>query len=233
MPLSKIQNQISWLALLLLGGDIFFIGLHGLGYFYLPFSIEILSLESDRSLPEFFQYFKEFFAAIMFWLLARRSKDRAYLSICILFTYVLLDDAFSFHERVGLFLGDALSLKDGFIRANDIGELLVSAISGFFIFGFIGYQYIRSNTYFRHVVHEVVILFGLLAFFGVGVDMLHSACMHIRYIAQLLAMLEDGGEMLTVSLIAAYALLLYQTWPREEPLFSLAISRFVKRGISK
>ena len=211
----------------------FFIGLDVLGHFYSPLAIKILSVESDRSVPEFFQYLKELFVAVMFWRLSSRSKDRSYWSICILFAYIFVDDAFSFHENVGFFLGEALHLKDGVIDAKDVGELLVSAISGVFIFGFIGWRYFRSNTYFRNVVHDVLILFAGLAFFGVVVDTVHSASRGMDYLPQILGLIEDGGEMIMVSLMAIYALLLYRVWPREEPLFSRAIFLSVKRKFLK
>lgn len=50
----------------------------------------------------------------------------------------------------------------------------------------------------------MVVAIVVLGFFGVGVDLLHQA-LHATSLEFLLELLEDGGELLVVSFIAAWA----------------------------
>ena len=54
----------------------------------------------------------------------------------------------------------------------------------------------------RVFTRRLALLFGLLVVFGLGVDALHSAVSAVPF-TSLLAVPEDGGELLAVSLICA------------------------------
>jgi len=71
--------------------------------------------------------------------------------------------------------------------------------------------YVRGSGAFKQVTRHLLLLLLTLAFFGIFVDMLHSAvkmakmAWKVRY---LLGVVEDGGEMVVMSFIAWYVFLL-------------------------
>ena len=121
------------------------------------------------------------------------------MSWSVLFIYLLLDDSLIIHEKFGGYLAKYLDFQPMFyLRAEDFGELSVSILFGFLLFTFIGASYVFSGQIERHVSKHLFILIIFLAFFGVLVDMLHVA---IPWGKTIFGFIEDGGEMLVISII--------------------------------
>jgi hypothetical protein len=129
-----------------------------------------------------------------------------YIGWAVVFAFLLFDDAFQFHERFGEWLGAQYALPVAFgLRPDDIGELLfASAIGGLTVL-LIGFGFWRGDAAARTVSRDTALLVGVLAGLGVGVDILHVITyFKAPLLAQFLLILEDGGEMLVVTAIAAY-----------------------------
>ena len=94
------------------------------------------------------------------------------------------------------------------LRAVDIGELLASAAAGAMLAvgsrGPISAEPAHSGESSRHLL----ILLGVLVFFGVAVDMVHGALDPAGWGEEALVIMEDGGELVAVSFINWYAFLL-------------------------
>lgn len=194
------------LLLLLIAADLAFIGLHVL---YVETSLlqgRPFSLEADNGLPEAFQYVKQFWIALCMVTLFRRTREVVYLGWTVVFAFLLLDDAFQFHESFGQWLGSRYSVPVAFgLRPDDIGELLFASFIGGVTVLLIGFGYWRGNADARTVSRDTAFLVVVLAALGVGVDVLHVITyFKAPMLGQLLLILEDGGEMLVVSAIAAY-----------------------------
>lgn len=194
------------LLLLLLAADVAFIVLHVVSVETSWLRGRPFSLEQDNGLPEAFQYVKQFWIALCMLTLFRRTREVVYLGWVVVFGFLLLDDAFQFHEHVGQWLGQTYSLPVAFgLRPDDIGELLFAAFIGLVTALLIGFGFWHGDHDARIVTRDTAMLVVVLAVFGVGCDILHVIA-HFKgsLTAQLLLILEDGGEMIVVSIIAAY-----------------------------
>lgn len=194
------------LLLLLLAADLAFIVLHVIYVETSWLRGRPFSLEQDNGLPEAFQYVKQFWIALCMLALFRRTRELVYAGWLLVFTFLLFDDAFQIHEHLGKWLGEKYSLWAVFgLRPDDIGELLFALFVGVLSALLIGFGFWRGDRDARAVSRDTAMLVVVLAVFGVGVDILHViAYFKGSLSAQLLLIVEDGGEMVVVSVTAAY-----------------------------
>lgn len=195
-------------SVLLLVGDAAFVALHILNHFFLPAGkSSFFYLGHDRGVAEFYQYIKYIWVVLLLTLLAYRSRQYSFLFWCPVFIYLLIDDAVGVHESVGAAIAHRLEMEPLFgLRLQDYGELLVSAGAGFIVLTPVVLAMIKGTPQFRKASLDFICLIGLLAFFGVFVDMLHIALPVERVGKFVLGIIEDGGEMISGSLLVAYAL---------------------------
>ena len=194
------------LLLLLIAADLAFIFLHVL---YVETSLlrgRPFSLEADNGVPEAFQYVKQFWVALCMGLMFRRARQVVYIGWTIVISFLLLDDAFQVHERIGEWLGQQYALPGAFgLRPDDIGELLFAAFVGGIAALLVGFGFWRGNADARIISRDMIIMVIVLAGLGVGVDLLHViSYFKAPLLAQFLLIFEDGGEMLVVSCMVAY-----------------------------
>lgn len=194
------EREAPRFLLLLLLGDLFFVVLHIINEYTLQTSL--LDITADRKLPEFFQYFK--FLAICLFL--KRAADRRgqwqFYSWILFFTYLLLDDSMKIHEKCGKLLTKLPDLEPLFgLDMHNFGELAVSLIAGSILIIPLIWAYLSGTSAFRAISHRLVVLIGILVFFGVAVDNFSLFRTDFRLAGELI---EDGGEMLAVSVIDWY-----------------------------
>lgn len=203
-----ISSKAKTLLLSLLAVDVVFVSLH---FLHLKGFVigDVFSLERDRGYSEFFQYAKLLLIAVLLFSLLRKTKAAGYALWSLLFFYLLLDDAFSLHETLGGYVASSFAYVPAFgLRAQDFGELTVSFFVAVVFLVPIALLCRRGFDEFRQASKHLVVLLVALAFFGIFVDMLHVAIdMHWK-ITFLLGVVEDGGEMLVISLMACYVFLL-------------------------
>ncbi len=160
----------------------------------------IFSITQDRSIGEYFQYFKEITICLLLLVMAIRNKS--FLGWSILFLYFFADDMFSIHEILGLRISKSLSFPSLFgLRPEDLGELTVSAIAGVIIFGLIAYGYLNDKKIANR--SKIILLFAMVLFlvvFGVGIDMF-DVLFNNFIVKGLLSAFEDFGEMIIMSII--------------------------------
>jgi len=92
------------------------------------------------------------------------------------------------------------------LRPQDFGELAVSALAASAALILLAIAYVAWSALFRGVTHRVVLLIALLVFFGVAVDTTHVALTDSSAMNRALAVIEDDGEMIVVSVLCWYAL---------------------------
>jgi hypothetical protein len=189
------------LLFFLVSADLIFIVLHVL-YIKHVLANPLLSIEMDRGYAEVYQYIKEFWIVLMLLVMAIRTKHLVYIAWSSLFMYFLLDDSLKIHEKLGGYLIQYYEFNPAFnLRTIDYAEICVSILFGTVLFLFIFLSYIISNSVQKTISRNIFILVLLLAFFGVVVDMLHVA---IPWWKLKLGIIEDGGEMLSMSIIVWY-----------------------------
>jgi hypothetical protein len=189
------------LLILLIAADVSFIVLHLFHTYTILLPDNLFSIGQDRGYGEFFQYTKELWVAILLFLLGLRKRKFLYIIFAFLFLYFLIDDALEVHERFGAFLSDFLNFQPNLgLRAIDFGELAVSIFFGALFFIAIGITHHQSDSSARTVSKYLIILIVLLALFGVVMDMLEIIVEH-AVVNPILVMIEEGGEMLVMSMI--------------------------------
>ena len=188
---------------MLVAVDLLFLAVHAVHVYtpYLPSPLN--SLERDRGHAEYFQYVKLYWLVILFAVLALRERALVHGAWAAVFAYLLADDAFSIHETYGARVTDALGLGAPLgLNATDLGELVVTGAAGGLLLLLVGSTYLAADDRALRRSRVVLALLAGLAFFGVVVDMVHSAVRETA-LAHPLGTLEDAGEMLVVSVILA------------------------------
>lgn len=207
VPQSKIPYYFTSFSLtfllILVGIDFVFMVLHAmksLGFITDP----NVSVTKNWGYPEIFQYLKAgFVAACFFWLGSNYKRPQLY-SWAVVFLYVLLDDSVEIHEYLGYHAGTILESAD-IPGGKTLGELLIFGLLGLIIFIPLFYYYFRSgHRELKILSQDLFMLFVAMLFFGIGVDVLHDMTETGTVLNGILGLVEDGGEMLVMSLITWY-----------------------------
>ncbi len=199
-----LKDNSTRLLCLFLATDLLFIIIH-LFYSYGDFiSNSAFSLAQERGYAEIFQYIKEYWIALLLGVLAVKQRSVLYLGWSLLFFYLLLDDSLTIHETLGENASIRLGLQPMFnLQAKDFGEVLVSVCVGLFFLVFLGIAYRFAKRIPRETSKYLIIMLFVLAAFGIAVDVVHSM-LRFTFLEPLLAMLEDAGEMIVMSVIAGF-----------------------------
>jgi hypothetical protein len=169
----------------------------------------LFSLATDAGYPELFQYIKEYWIAIALFSVCWRTREGIYGTWALLFTYLLCDDALQIHEKVGEAVARRWNYSPGV--GLTLGELSISVVVGSAFLVLITYFYLRCSHSARNVSKDLALLLGLLVFFGVFVDMVSIVIGDLRGLpVRGVITIEDGGEMITMSMIAGYVVRLLE-----------------------
>jgi hypothetical protein len=183
-----------------------FIVLHVLYTYTGVLESSLYSLLRDRGYAEFFQYTKELWVALLFVLLGIKHRRGLYGVFSLLFIYFLMDDYLEIHENLGRLLSELFRFQPVLgLRAIDLGELLVSAVFGLLFVLAIVLLYILSDRTARRIALHLIVLLALLAVFGVLMDMVEVMVDHDE-VARVLVIVEDGGEMVVMSVITWFVM---------------------------
>lgn len=195
--------------LLLLGLDVCFIVLSVLEM-VVGLNFPLLAVDRDFGIPEFYQYAKELWIVVVLGLTLVKTRNAGYLVWSLFFFYLLVDDSMKIHERGGIAISDQLGFVAAFgLRAQDFGELAVTFIAAAGFLAFILLTYLRGGSSFRQTTVHLILFMVLLGLFGVVVDAVHVALKLGWQVSVFLAHVEDGGEMIVMSLIAGYVFVVH------------------------
>ena len=193
--------------LMILGIDIIFILLTLLDIFPgLDFSN--FAVQYENLFAEKFQYLKFIGIAIISLLLAIKSKSPNFLFFMLIPIYLFLDDSRRLHERFGTKIASFLyqsSPNDTLIsnlRSQDIGEILYMSLIVIILLIIFLISWKLSDSYDKNFLKKILKLFIIFGFFALFVDAIHQLSKGYMYI--LISAIEDGGEMISMSFIAAY-----------------------------
>ena len=168
------------------------------------------SIESDGGYAERFQYLKYVTIVILLGCIAIKEKRLSYIGWILLFLYFLLDDSLQVHERGGHWIGELSGFSTHLnLRPGEVGQALVSLAVGMILMPILYITYRNGTVAFKKFSQDIALLVAVLIFFGIFVDMVHSAVALTRFVtlAASMTVMEDGGEMLVLSLIVWYVLL--------------------------
>lgn len=199
--------KLKKLLYLLLALDLFFIILH-LYTITLPTvegSDKLLRLDMDFGYAEMFQYLQFITTAFILLFLFFKEKEFIFIVWSLFHLVLFADDAFQFHEGFGAQFVGVFGISDAFgLRGKDFGELIIAGFMGLFFAIPILYTLFSGNQRTQNITIHYILLTGLLLFFGIGIDMLHSL---LRFVpgSSILTIVEDAGEMIAGSLMVWYS----------------------------
>lgn len=226
--------------LVLIGIDLVLIAIHVLisGGQYLGMIVEaqavslltILSVTRDASLPEYFNHVKELIMLTALALVWVRSRRMIYLIWSAVLLLILGDDSLRFHEHIGDWVAANLPVAQGSEDGHAFGEIVAWAGYAMVTAALLWWGHRHSSAPER--ANSWAILAGIVAVscFAVGVDAVHSivvrlgAMMDTRLVNGLFGLLEDGGEMLMLSLTCAIVLAIYRRHPRGARVGSASVT---------
>jgi len=189
--------------------DILFILLSILDYFS-DFKFGYFNVAHENKFAEQFQYLKFLVIATISFLLAIKKRSSQFLVLMIIPIYLLGDDAIQLHERFGTALASFLyegnhndTLISNF-RYQDIGEILYMSLISIFLFVTFLICLKSSDSFERYFLKKILKLFIIFGIFALFIDSIHQLFHGFMY--DLLDVIEDGGEMISISFITAYFL---------------------------
>ena len=198
-----IEKSSSKILILLLLTDLVFILIHAL-YRIDMVTNPLFSIKLDWGYAEVYQYIKEFWVILLLFFITIKRSKIIYFAWFLLFMYLVLDDSLQIHEKFGGYLVRYFGFQPAFgLRAQDFGEFSVSILFGTLLFLLIGSAYLFSDFKEKQISKHLFILVIFLAFFGVLVDTFHRA-ITIPWLEPIRELIEDGGEMLIMSIIVWY-----------------------------
>ncbi len=167
-------------------------------------------LETEINIGSIYTFFKWLTLAAILYALGRRTREFVHFALAGIFLFLLLDDTLRFHENLGNVIEFRLSPTPRWgMAGDDIGELFVLGLMGLGVLATLTAAFRRSGPGTRAEILSFGLLFLLLGFAGVVLDVLHAAAGISPVTPELLKLLlgiaEDGGEMVVASLMLGYA----------------------------
>jgi hypothetical protein len=194
-----------YLLFLLLATDLMFVLVHAIRANTTLIASNMYALNRERGYAEAFQYIKFYWIVLAMSVLFWRTRAAVYAGWMALFAYLLLDDALQIHEEGGRVVAERMGYRELLgLRAVDFGELTFVAVVSVLLLGLIAIGYWRSGPDARTASKGMVVLVAALGLCGVVFDVLHQLARRTRF-ADWFTIAEDGGEMVVVSVICAYA----------------------------
>ncbi|MGR0218397.1 hypothetical protein [Agromyces sp. ZXT2-6] len=166
------------------------------------------NLGAERGYAEVFFQTLTGWAGIMLVIAAVRRRAPILIVFAVFSGYLLADDYFQFHERMGTAFGVWFDRNVVYLQglSTHLGEALyLAAVGAVVVAAFaVAYRFARREA--RRMALTVAVLYGALAFFGVAVDIVHAPFIDAPVIDPIFIALEDGGEIAAMSLIVVCAL---------------------------
>src|SRR5690606_25438993 len=134
-----------------------------------------------------------------------KTRVWEYLSWLAVFTYFLADDAFQLHENIGRSIAGNLDFAAPFnLRLPDIGELTVLAVAGMILLVMLSCADRRETQACTNVAKDLWRRVGSMTRFGAFIDAAEIAVTLGLFIKETLGLIDDGEEMIVVSVMLWY-----------------------------
>ncbi|MCQ0971393.1 hypothetical protein MLD63_13275 [Paracoccus sp. TK19116] len=144
---------------------------------------------------------------LMLWAYAQR-REIVFIALAVLFAYCLADDSLQMHESNNLFLPAAI---------QDLGipyyflEIVYWLFAGSILIVPMALGWWRASPPVRRAIVPLLALFGGVVICAVAFDLVHSLAGHVDGdlglgLSRVSGVFEDGGEMVFMSAMLAYAI---------------------------
>lgn len=177
-----------------------------------------VNINKDNNLSESFQYVQEIWIITLLILLIIKTKNYFLIYWPITFVMFLAEDAFGLHERKSFKVAGFFNL-DNITRNTELldiaGQIIVLVVGAMVFFGLLVVIYRFGNKEFRRVSKSLFIFLAIIAFFAIVVDAVHQYVTN-EILMPILAVIEEGGEMVTTSFIVWYLFgLVGKSWDKD------------------
>ena len=163
---------------------------------------DFLNIGMDWSAGEIFNYIKWLAIAGIFALAFLRRRNAIFACLSFVFLLILADDSLQLHERsASLRLIEANGDRG---LAQAYSEIVFWCVLGLLCLGVILAAWRKTPADIRRRLWPALWLFCGVVASGVVVDFFHNFTGEKTVVSGLLLLLEDGGEMIFISLMLAY-----------------------------
>jgi hypothetical protein len=212
-------------GLVLLAANLTLALLHGGHFVYLRYGLDgwprdpVFSLASNAGFAQAFNSAQTLLLIVLLLGLAQRTREMLYLALGAVFVGVLLDDALALNQLLGAPLAGALGLVDRpRLLAQSVAELLVYGALALPVLALLCTGWLCASPPHRRAGAGFLGLLALLAFFATVMDLVHLAFIKSFFGSRLvLEVIEEGGEMVTLSAALLLALALARHPPASAP----------------
>jgi hypothetical protein len=168
-------------------------------------------LEADGGYSEIWSYATEAALVLSLLALAVLARRPIWAGWSALFLAALADDEMRLHESKGAWLAEKLRFPEGVLglRANDLGEMFVWGLLAAVPLAVVAFFYLRTDRRTRRAGIGLAVLVAAYVFFGGVVDQLHVLFLG-GPLENAVGTIEDGGELVVLSLILAYVVALHR-----------------------
>ena len=162
---------------------------------------KVFLVSTERGYAEIFQYTKMMLAALIMLYLYIRTKASLRLMLGLLFVYFFIDDSVGIHERTDTWLSPLIQMPHiSWLLPADVWQVATGITLGMIALLAIGYCYKRCQIAgLKRRARLAVICILALGIFAVFVDALHATFRDVGWLDPILALIEDGGEMIAVT----------------------------------
>lgn len=169
-------------------------------------------IDRDGTLAEWFNYLQTALCVAFLLGILRRTRQPLYGAWALIFLFAVADDSLEIHERAGAYLASHPGVPPlPGLSPQASGELLVWVAAGSVLLSVLCWSFLRSRPGAWAAGGVLGVAFAALVFFAVGVDMIHTRVSEPGAVLHdVLGIIEDGGEMLSIALACGLALLLYR-----------------------
>jgi len=176
------------------------------------YEIKVLRIDADRGVPEWVTYGKTLLLVILLVRILFVRRQWIYASLATLFALILVDDTMEMHESGGEYFARELELQPWHgLRAVDFGELITWSLLGALILPLLLLGLFRSERDDLANGLALLVPFGALVFFGAFIDQLYHVMRDAFFGADiLLGLLEDGGEMVAITVACVLAAAMFR-----------------------
>ena len=166
-------------------------------------------LTTEGGWPERWGYAQQAAAALLLVTAAVLRHRWLFAAWAAVFGMALADDSLQLHERFGRLLAERWQLPEGVLglRAQDLGELAVWGLLAIVPLAVVAVLHLRADRPTRRAGLAIAAVVALYALVGIGADQLHVVGGDGPH-AGALTVLEDGGELVALSVAVAVAVLL-------------------------
>ncbi len=183
----------------------------------------LFSVAKDGGYGEFFQYLKFGAISLLLWMSARVQKSALMGGWAAIFLMLLIDDSIKLHERLGGQFVAWFSIPSAYgLRAQDYGEIMVFLMLGAIALAILVLTSRMDRAPAARSLSKYLLLFLVgLAFFGGLVDMAHIYVDQTYGLSpkgnRMFAAVEDGGEMIVISLALWFVYRFYLSLKSSRP----------------